>query len=98
MPVLLALESAPTLSELLTELKSQGGLDWVLPQSYSQGAYEQVRICGIGSLENAGDSELSFLANPKLREQLHETRAAAVFLQADDLSVLQQEGVEFSFL
>lgn len=98
MPVLLASDSAPTLLDLLIELKEQGGLDWVLPQTYAQDAYQQLRIRGIGSLEHAGESELSFLANPKLRAQLQNTRAAAVFLHADDLSALIAADCDFSFL
>lgn len=90
MPVLLASESAPTLYELLVLLKKQSGLDWTLAEPDAQTQAQQLKICGIGSLGQAGPSELSFLSNPKLRDQLHHTQAAAVFVQADDLAAMQQ--------
>ncbi|MBK7765883.1 MAG: UDP-3-O-(3-hydroxymyristoyl)glucosamine N-acyltransferase [Sulfuritalea sp.] len=37
-------------------------------------------ISRIGTLENAGSGDLAFLANPKYREQLSTTRAAAVIM------------------
>ncbi|HLR82739.1 MAG TPA: UDP-3-O-(3-hydroxymyristoyl)glucosamine N-acyltransferase [Paenalcaligenes sp.] len=98
MPVLLASESAPSLLELLTQLEQNSGLDWVLPDGTERSAYEQIQIRGIGSLQNAGETELSFLANPKLRAQLNDTRAAAVFMRADDLSALNQAEASYTFL
>lgn len=98
MPVLLAPESAPTLLELLNELKKNSGLDWVVPETRTNSEYDNVRIRGIGSLQHAQEYELSFLANPKLQDQLHETRAAAVFLRAEDLKALKKAGIQYSFL
>jgi UDP-3-O-[3-hydroxymyristoyl] glucosamine N-acyltransferase len=42
------------------------------------------RIDGVGTLEGAGASQLSFLANPAYRKHLPATRAGAVVLRADD--------------
>src|SRR5690625_7346513 len=60
--------------------------------------YHNGRIRVIVSLQHAQEYELSFLANPKLQDQLHETRAAAVFLRAEDLKALKQAGIQYSFL
>lgn len=43
-----------------------------------------VRLTGIATLQNAGPGELSFLANPKYRRYLTNTRAAAVILSEAD--------------
>jgi len=39
-----------------------------------------VRVDGVGTLEGAGEGQISFLANPRYRRQLAGTRAAAVIL------------------
>lgn len=39
-------------------------------------------ISQVGSLENAGDSEIAFFSNPRYRARLEQTRAAAVVLAA----------------
>lgn len=43
-----------------------------------------VRIRGVGTLAGAGPDEISFLANPAYRNELPQTRAAAVILKAED--------------
>lgn len=43
-----------------------------------------VRIRGVGTLEHAGTGELAFLANPRYRQYLGATRAAAVVLAPTD--------------
>ncbi len=74
MPVLLAPEQAPTLHELLAEANTIG-LDCI-PVNPSTNSMPRIR--GIGSLVSAGPAEISFLSNPKLRDQLLECKAAAV--------------------
>jgi UDP-3-O-[3-hydroxymyristoyl] glucosamine N-acyltransferase len=84
MPVLLAPESAPLLSELLANA-NRVGLD---AQVVGQGDSEP-RIQGLGSLSSAGPTEISFLSNPRLQSQLANTRAAAVIVTAQVYQSLQ---------
>jgi len=42
-------------------------------------------IDGVGTLSDAGSTQISFLSNPAYREQLTSTRAAAVIIAADEL-------------
>lgn len=42
------------------------------------------QITGLHTLAGAGDQQLSFLANPRYKSALKETRAAAVLLRAED--------------
>lgn len=44
----------------------------------------QARITGLATLQDAGESQLSFLANAHYRKQLSETKAEAVILTAED--------------
>mgnify|MGYP000853293079 FL=1 len=41
-------------------------------------------IHGVATLANAGPGQLTFLANPRYRAQLADTRASLVLLRADD--------------
>ncbi len=66
--------SSYTLSELAEKL----GVRLVL----NDGA-EDIAITGINTLEEAGPSELSFLANPKYAAQLKDTRAGAVIVRPE---------------
>jgi UDP-3-O-[3-hydroxymyristoyl] glucosamine N-acyltransferase len=43
-----------------------------------------IRIDGVATLAHAGAGQIGFLANPRYRSQLADTRAAAVVLRADD--------------
>ncbi|HZH56259.1 MAG TPA: UDP-3-O-(3-hydroxymyristoyl)glucosamine N-acyltransferase [Burkholderiaceae bacterium] len=77
MPVLLAPEKAVPLKQLLSEANVVGidcnpapGHDW-------QGG---PLIRGLGSLSSAGPDEISFLSNPRLRDQLPACQAAAVIV------------------
>lgn len=45
-----------------------------------------IEISGIGTLKSAGPAELSFFVNPKYRQYLQETRAAAVICAPDQAS------------
>ena len=90
MPVLLAPESAPLLSELLANA-NRVGLD---AQVVGQGDPEP-RIQGLGSLSSAGPTEISFLSNPRLQSQLANTRAAAVIVTAQVYQSLQ--GASYSW-
>lgn len=76
MPVLLAPEQAPTLQELLASANTIG-LDCKPAHSKHE---PEPRIQGLGSLLSAGPSEISFLSNPKLQDQLPACRAAAVIM------------------
>jgi len=80
MPVLLAPERAPALSQLL-ETADTVGLGCMLRAP--DGGIDP-RIAGIGSLSAAGASEISFLSNPKLHAQLDDCQAAAVILRPQD--------------
>jgi UDP-3-O-[3-hydroxymyristoyl] glucosamine N-acyltransferase len=80
MPVLLAPERAPALSQLLKTADTVGlGCTLQAPD----GGIDP-RIAGIGSLSAAGASEISFLSNPKLHAQLDDCQAAAVILRPQD--------------
>lgn len=87
MPVLLAPEQAPSLEQLIA-IVQKAGLDCMLVDKSSEPTH---RIQGLGSLRYASEVELSFLSNPKLKEQLVETKAAAVILHPDDYESLASE-------
>jgi UDP-3-O-[3-hydroxymyristoyl] glucosamine N-acyltransferase len=76
MPVLLNPDRAPTLSELLRAIP--GGLVQKVVPGTDQ--WENPRIAGIGSLANAGASEISFIVHPKYLDQLANTKACAVIV------------------
>ena len=66
MPVLLDLDRAPALSELLKAVP--GGLvQKVVPGS---GAFADPAIAGLGSLTSAGPSEISFIVHAKYLPQM----------------------------
>lgn len=85
MPVLLAPEQAPTLRELLAQANT-AGLDC---QPADTGIQPEVRIQGLGSLTSAGATEISFLSNAKLHEQLHRCNAAAVIMTREAYQALE---------
>ncbi len=76
MPVLLAPEQAPYLADLLRSANTVG-LDVQLINEPTS------RIRGIGSLLSAGPDEISFLSNPKLKEQVLQCSAATVIITDD---------------
>lgn len=84
MPVLLAPQEAPLLPELLREANTVG-LDCEIAVTKEP----MPRIRGLGSLLNAGDTEISFLANPKLAEQVSSCHAAAIVLTPEAWKTLQ---------
>lgn len=86
MPVLLTAQQAPSLRQLLAMLAEQG----IALTLVHEAAAEQA-IQGIGSLQQAGQTEISFLSNPQLREQLQNCQAAAVIMTAADWDALQAE-------
>lgn len=47
----------------------------------------ELRVCGIGTLQGAKPGDVSFFANPRYRSQLKSTKASAVILAADALSL-----------
>lgn len=85
MPVLLAPEQALPLSQLLAQANILG-LDCSPVDTHSP----EPRIRGIGSLSSAGSSEISFLSNPRLHDQLQNSRAAAVIMTAEAQAGIQQ--------
>lgn len=93
MPVLLTLNQAPTLSNLLEQANSIG-LDYTLDATPE---VPNCRIQGLGSLKSAGSTEISFLSNPRLQGELSDTRAAAVILTPDAWAELQASGKDVSF-
>lgn len=84
MPVLLTAEQAPSLRQLLSFLAEQG----VEVELVSATAAE-LKIQGIGSLQQAGGTELSFLSNPQLQDQLLACKAAVVVMAPADYENLQ---------
>lgn len=75
MPVLLTLDQAPKLHQLL-EQANNAGLDCQILDSERP----EPNIQGLGSLAAAGPTEISFLSNPKLQGQLLGCGAAAVIM------------------
>lgn len=75
MPVLLEASQAPTLTELLAFLQQQG-----LQAQLIDEAAANIKIQGIGSLQQASAQEISFLSNPQLQHQLASCQAAAVIM------------------
>lgn len=85
MPVLLAPEQAPTLYELLAQANT-AGLDCQPADTSSPQPGPRIR--GLGSLASAGPTEISFLSNAKLHDQLHGCKAAAVIMTRDAYQAL----------
>ncbi len=52
-----------------------------------------VRVERVAPLTTAGPGEISFLANPRLRDQLNRSRASAVIVRAEDASGLAMAAV-----
>ena len=92
MPVLLQAKQAPSLVDLLALLQQQGVFAELATPELSHRA-----IQGIGSLEQAGQTELSFLSNPKLRAQLSDCAAAAVIMTKADYDVLQASSEPYGY-
>lgn len=84
MPVLLAPEQAPTLLELLAQANTVG-LDC---QPADTSIQSGPRIQGLGSLAAASATEISFLSNAKLHDQLLSCKAAAVIMTRDAYQAL----------
>lgn len=83
MPVLLAPDQAPNLADLIATA-NKVGLDYRMLNEPTS------RIRGLGSLLCAGPEEISFLSNPRLKDQVAQCRAASVIVtQAvlDDLDL-----------
>lgn len=76
MPVLLNVDQAVQLSELIDAI-NKTGLDCKLPEGIKE---PMPRIRGLGSLLSAGPEEISFLSNPKMQDLLDQTSAAVVIL------------------
>lgn len=87
MPVLLAPDQAPSLKQLIA-IVQKAGLDCSLADQNIEPTH---LIQGLGSLRSASAVELSFLSNPKLKDQLSSTQAAAVILHPNDYDTLNFE-------
>lgn len=83
MPVLLRTEQAPSLAQLLSFLQEQGLVTQLVDPKAAA-----IKIQGIGSLQHAGKSEISFLSNPLLRDQLKDCQAAVVIMTEDEFNRL----------
>lgn len=83
MPVLLNTEQAPSLAQLLLFLQEQG----LVPKLLNAQAVN-TKIQGIGSLQNAGKTEISFLSNPSLQHQLKDSQAGVVIMTEADFNRL----------
>ena len=68
----------PNPSYKLSEIAARLGLQLEL-----KSPEDDIVITGINTLEEAGPSELSFLANPKYASQLASTKAGAVIVKPD---------------
>ncbi|MFA5520322.1 MAG: UDP-3-O-(3-hydroxymyristoyl)glucosamine N-acyltransferase [Castellaniella sp.] len=86
MPVLLAPDQAPTLKTLLEQSNGLGLKYRIIPE---QAAGLAVR--GLGSLSGAGNTEISFLANPRLAAQLQSTQAAVVVMTPEAFEALPDD-------
>ena len=76
MAIVLNPDQALTLDKLLEQVDTQG-LNWQIKNSSNQ---PLPSIYGLGSLNNAGKTEISFLSNAKFFPHLLNTEAAAVIL------------------
>ena len=91
MPVLLAPEQAPLLQDLLVQANTLN-LDCKPANTEQQ---PKLRVQGLGSLLSAGPGEISFLSNPKLQDQLLQTRAGAVVMTEAAYRALPPGGHSF---
>lgn len=93
MPVLLSPEQAPDLRTLLDQANS-AGLQYTLIDTDRARA---LKIQGLGSLTSAGPTEISFLSNPRLADELSTTRAGAVILTPESWADLPEStpGTDF---
>lgn len=90
MAQILTLNQAVKLDELLAQVDTHG-LSWsILPF-----AGELPKIVGIGSLSDAVEHEIGFLANPKFFDLLQITKASAVILPQRAIDALPQ-GLPFA--
>jgi UDP-3-O-[3-hydroxymyristoyl] glucosamine N-acyltransferase len=64
----------------LTDIAKKIGAELVVSKGQSVASF---MISGIGTLENATATQVSFLANPSYRKQLADTQAAAVIVHPD---------------
>ena len=78
MPVILDDARVRSLQDLIDFCAKQGVACNVSPANVPMPA-----IAGIGTLANAGPSEITFLSNPRYQAQLAHTRAAAVIVTPD---------------
>lgn len=93
MPVLLTADQAPTLTALLQQANTLG-IEYTLAV---QSEAEDCRIQGLGPLNGAGPTEISFLSNPRLQADLAGTQAAAVIVTPEVWNELSKNQAQVAF-
>lgn len=91
MALLLDINQAPSLNDLLTQANNVG-LSYHISTNHDINA---IKIRGLGSLENSNNNEISFLSNPKLINQVLTTNAAAVILDQQSFDRLKSNNQDW---
>lgn len=90
MPVLLAPEQAPSLTNLLASINT-AGLNILIAGNPKSDPLVQ----GIGSLQLAGPNEISFLSNPRLKAELDRCKAAVVIVPPEVFETLKDRTLPY---
>ena len=93
MPVLLAPEQAPSLTSLLASVNAAG-----LNTRIADNSRPDPVIRGIGSLQQAGPDEISFLSNPRLKAELDRCQAAVVIVPPDVFDTLKDRSLPYGLV
>ncbi|HBT34040.1 MAG TPA: UDP-3-O-(3-hydroxymyristoyl)glucosamine N-acyltransferase [Pusillimonas sp.] len=93
MPVLLAPEQAPSLTSLLASVNA-AGLNTLIADS----SRPDPVIRGIGSLQQAGPDEISFLSNPRLKAELDRCQAAVVIVPPEVFDTLKGRSLPYGLV
>ncbi|HBF09820.1 MAG TPA: UDP-3-O-(3-hydroxymyristoyl)glucosamine N-acyltransferase [Gammaproteobacteria bacterium] len=72
-----------TLQDLIQHLESSGLTLEIRSKAQATLNPQDVSLTGLATLDNASESQVSFLANPKYAQALIESNAGAVFVRAD---------------
>lgn len=93
MPVLLAPEQAPSLTNLLANVNTAGLNTFIADNSRPDPI-----IQGIGSLQQAGPNEISFLSNPRLKAELDRCKAAVVIVPPEVFEALKDQDLSYGLV
>ncbi|MAK55393.1 MAG: UDP-3-O-(3-hydroxymyristoyl)glucosamine N-acyltransferase [Pusillimonas sp.] len=93
MPVLLAPEQAPSLTNLLASINTAGLNIFIAGEPQPNPV-----IRGIGSLQQAGPDEISFLSNPRLKNELDACKAAAVIVPPEIFETLGPRNLPYALV